>query len=72
MNSKFQIFTYNNASSDNSDYNNEKIHCTSTDSMIHNFLDASKIMDYENTIYYIAQIKTFTFYVYLKINIYKN
>jgi len=52
MNSKFQILTYNNASSNNFDFNNKKIHYTPRDSMIHNFLDAPKIMDYENTIYF--------------------
>jgi hypothetical protein len=51
MNSKFQILIYNNASFDNSSFNNEKIHYTPIDSMIHIFLDAPKIMDYENTIY---------------------
>jgi len=54
MNSKSQILTHNNASFDNFDFNNEKIHCTSTNLMIHNFLDAPKIMDYENTIYSIT------------------
>jgi hypothetical protein len=57
--SKFQIPTYNNATSDNSDFNNEKIHCTPIDSMIHNFLDVPKIMDYENTIYFIAPSQGF-------------
>jgi hypothetical protein len=46
MNSKFQIPTYNYASSDNSNIDNEKIHCTLIDSMIHNFFDAKKIMHY--------------------------
>jgi hypothetical protein len=45
MNSKFQIPAYNNASSNNFDFNNEKMHYTPTDLMIHNFLNASKIMD---------------------------
>jgi hypothetical protein len=54
MNSKFQIIIYNNASSDNSDSDNEKKHCTPIDSMINNFLHAPKRMDYENTIYSIA------------------
>jgi hypothetical protein len=36
-----------------------KIHCTITNSMIHNFLDAPKIMDYENTISSIAPSQNF-------------
>jgi hypothetical protein len=59
MNSKFQIPTYNNASSDNFNFNNEKTHCTPKNSMIHNFLDVPKIMNYENTIYYIAPSQNF-------------
>jgi hypothetical protein len=59
MNSKFQILTYNNASFDNSNSNNEIIHCTPIDSMINNFLDAPNIMDYENTIYSIAPSQDF-------------
>jgi hypothetical protein len=54
MNSKSQIPIYNNASFDNFNFDNEKIHCTPTYSMLHNFLNAPKIMDYENTIYYIV------------------
>jgi hypothetical protein len=42
MNSESQILIYNNASSDNSNFNNEEIHYTLTDSMIHNFLDVPK------------------------------
>jgi hypothetical protein len=30
MNSEFEIPTYNNASSDNFDFDNEEIHCTPT------------------------------------------
>jgi hypothetical protein len=59
MNSKSQIPIYNNASSDNSNFDNEKIHCTMTNSMIHNFLDAKKITDYENTISFIAPSQNF-------------
>jgi hypothetical protein len=59
MNSKFQIPTYNNTSSDNSHRDNEKIHCTLIDSMIHDFLDAKKIMDYENIIFYIFPSQNF-------------
>jgi hypothetical protein len=54
VNLEFQIPTYNNASS-----NNEEIHHTPIGSMIHNFLDALKIMDYENIIYYIASNQNF-------------
>jgi len=56
---KISILIYNNASSNNFDSNNKKIHYTPTDSMIHNFLDAPKIMDYENTIYSIAPSQKF-------------
>ncbi len=48
MNLKDQIHIYNNKSFDKFDSNNEKIHCTPIDSMIHNFFGCS---DYENTIY---------------------
>ncbi len=56
---EFQIPIYNNASFNNLDSNNEGIHCTPTNSMIHNLSDAPKIMDYENTIYYIAPNQNF-------------
>jgi hypothetical protein len=59
MNSKYQLPTYNNASFYNSDYDNEKIHCTLIDSMIHNFFDAPKIMDSIKIIYFIAPIQNF-------------
>jgi hypothetical protein len=59
MNSKYAIPTYNNASYDNFDSNNENIHCTPTNSLIHNFLNAPKIMDYENIIYLIAPSQNF-------------
>jgi hypothetical protein len=45
MNSKFQILTFNNASSNNFDFDNEKMHYTPTDLMIHSFLNAPNIMD---------------------------
>jgi hypothetical protein len=57
MNSKFQIF--NNASFENFDFNNEKIHCTPTNSMIHNFLDVPKKKDNENIIYFIVPSQNF-------------
>jgi hypothetical protein len=59
INSESQISTYNNASSNNSNYDNEEIHCTPTNSMIHNFLDAPKIVDCENTIYCIPPSQDF-------------
>jgi hypothetical protein len=59
MNSKSQIPNYNNASSCNYDFDNEKIHYTLTYLAIHHFLDAPKIMDYENTIYSIAPNQDF-------------
>jgi hypothetical protein len=60
MNLESQIPIYNNASFDNFDFDNEKIHYTPTDSMIHNFLDVPKIMNNEYNIYFIAQVKIFT------------
>jgi hypothetical protein len=54
MNSEFLIFTYNNASFDNFNSDNAKIHYTPTDSMIHNFLDVPKLMDYESSIFYLV------------------
>ncbi len=59
MNLESQIPTYNNVSFDNFDSNNEKIHCTPINLMIYKFLDVQKIMDYENTIYYIAPSQNF-------------
>jgi len=59
MNSEFQLHTYNNASFDNSDSNNEEIHYTPTYSMIHYFLHVPKRMDYENIIYSIAPSQNF-------------
>jgi hypothetical protein len=72
MNLKFKILTYNNASSDNFDFENEEICCTPTYSMIHNFLDAKRIMDYGNSIYFIIANQNFSLQVYLKINILRN
>ncbi len=43
MNSKYQTLIYDNASSKKSDFDNKKIHCTPTNSMIHNFLNVPKI-----------------------------
>jgi hypothetical protein len=59
MNSKSQILTHYHASSDNSNSNNEKIHFTRTDSMIHIFLNAPKIMDDENFMYYVTPSQNF-------------
>ncbi len=50
MNFEFQIPIYSNASFDNFNSNNKEIQYTPIDSMIHNFLYAPKIMDYENII----------------------
>jgi hypothetical protein len=59
MNSKSQIPIYNNASSGNFEFNNEKTHCTPTYLIIHKFQDAPKMMDHENTIYFIAPTQYF-------------
>ncbi len=53
MDSESQIFNSNDASSNNFHFDNEKLHCTLTYLMIHNFLEVPKIMDYENTIYFV-------------------
>jgi hypothetical protein len=42
MNSKSQIPTYNNASSNNYNFDNEKKHCTPINLMIHIFLITKK------------------------------
>jgi hypothetical protein len=60
INSKYQIPTYDNASFDNSNSNNEKIHYTPMDSMIDYFLNVLKIMDYKNIICYVVLVKIFT------------
>jgi len=50
-----QINDQNISSSNDFDFENEDhVTCAPIDSMIHNFLDASKINDYENIIYYIV------------------
>jgi hypothetical protein len=59
MNLESQIPTYNNASFDNFDSDNENIYFTPIVSMMHKFLDVPKIMDYENTIYFIAPNQNF-------------
>ncbi len=59
MNLESQIPICNNASFNNSNSNNEELHCTTTDSMIHNFLDIPKMMVYENTISFIALSQNF-------------
>ncbi len=55
MNSKFQIFIYNNASSNNSNFNNEKIHYTPTLSMIPNFQDDYRILSLKFYTHYMLQ-----------------
>jgi hypothetical protein len=52
-------FFFGYTSSNNYDSDNEKIHCTPTNSTIHNFLSAPNIMDCENTIHYIAPNQKF-------------
>ncbi len=59
MDSKSKILNYIGASLDNFDFDDEKIHCTPTNLMIHNFWDASKKMDYDNIIYFIAPNQNF-------------
>jgi hypothetical protein len=54
VDSKSQIFNSSDVAFDNFDFNNEKFHCTPINLMIHNFLKAPKIIDYENSIYFIA------------------
>ncbi len=58
MNSKSQIL--NNASFDNFDFDNEEIHCTLTNSMINNFLDAPKNWIMKILYIILSQVKTFT------------
>ncbi len=51
MDSKSQIFNFSAASFDKFDFNNSKFHCTPIHLMIHNFLEAPKLIDYENITY---------------------
>jgi hypothetical protein len=51
MDLEFQILNSSDASSNNFYFDNEELHCSLTNSMIHNFLEAPKIMNYENIIY---------------------
>jgi hypothetical protein len=57
INLEYQNFTYNNASSNNFDFDNEKIHYTSRNSMIHNLSNDLKIMDYENHVLWFLESK---------------
>ncbi len=59
INSKSQLLTYNNASSYNSNSNNEKIHCTPINSKIHNFFDAPKNWIMKTLYILLPQVKTF-------------
>ncbi len=59
MDSKSQIFNYNDASFNNFDSNSEEIHYTPINLMIHNFFKAPKIINYDNTIYFIAPSQHF-------------
>jgi len=40
MDLKYQILYFSDATSNNPNFDNEKLHCTPTDSIIHNFLEA--------------------------------
>jgi hypothetical protein len=51
INSNFETQNHDNSSFDNFISKIEEKHCTPIDSMIRNFLEAPKVMDYENTIY---------------------
>jgi len=55
INSKFETQNYENSSSNKFDFESEEIHYTTTNLMIHNFLEVQKIMDYENIIYFITR-----------------
>jgi hypothetical protein len=59
MNSQSQILNFSDASYENSNSNNEKLYYTPIKSMIHKFLEAPKIMDYDNTMYTIAPSQHF-------------
>jgi len=59
MDSQSQILNFNDASYDNSNIDSEELYYTPIDSMIHNFLEASKILDYKNTTYFIAPSQHF-------------
>jgi len=72
MNSKYQILAYNNALYGNFNSDNEKIHYTLTNSMIHNSLDVKKKWIMKILYILLPQVKTFTLQVYSKINIKKN
>jgi hypothetical protein len=69
INLECKISTYNNASSNNFDFDNEKIHYILTNSMIHIFLNAPKIMDYENTIFSGSPSQNFHLLSLFKLNI---
>jgi hypothetical protein len=59
MDSQSQNLNFNDASYDNSNFDNEELYCTPIESMIHNFLEAPKTMDYENRMYTIAPSQHF-------------
>jgi hypothetical protein len=59
INLNFETQNHDNSSFDNSNFESEENNYTPINSMIHIFLEFSKIMDYENTIYYIAPGKHF-------------
>jgi hypothetical protein len=55
INSNFETPNYENSLLNNFDFESEKKHYTPTYLMIHYFLRVSKIMKYENIIYFIAR-----------------
>jgi hypothetical protein len=59
MDLESQILNSSDASFDNVYSDSEKLHCTPIDLMIHNFLEAPKIMDYESIIYSITSSQHF-------------
>jgi hypothetical protein len=59
MDSKSNFFNYNDASFNNFDFNSEEIDYTPIISIIHNFFKAPKIINYDNTIDFIAQSQLF-------------
>jgi hypothetical protein len=59
MDSQSQILNFYDASYDKSNSNNEELYCTPIDSMIHNFLESPKTMDYDNIMYIIAPSQHF-------------
>jgi hypothetical protein len=59
MDLEFQIFNSSDASFDNFNFDNEELHCTTTNLMIHNFLESPK--KWIMKILYMPQVNIFTF-----------